>query len=219
MRNKLAIIQDLGRLNTDLEGITIIQGTGLTSNVYLILGDQPGLIDAGSGPPENRLKLMIEKTGVNPKSLKTLILTHNHPDHSGGLVELAGMNIRVIAHPSVAVTISKDFEIRTVMDNETVKIGHLTLKVFHTPGHAPESICLYNHPYQILFSGDTVFPRGNFGRTDLSGGDSSKLLASIKRLKNLEVRHLLPGHENPVIGNGNKHLSASLEAALENLTL
>jgi glyoxylase-like metal-dependent hydrolase (beta-lactamase superfamily II) len=215
----LIIIQDLGRQNTDLNGITLLQGIGLTSNVYLILGAHPGLVDAGSGPPENQLRSMIEKAGVNPKSLKTLILTHNHHDHSGGLDELKGLDIQVIAHPSITTTISKDFETRPVMDNETVRIGHLSLKIFYTPGHTRDDLCLYNHPYQILFSGDTVFPRGNFGRTDLPGGDPSKLLVSIRRLRNLEVRHLLPGHENPIIGNGNKHLSASLEAALEYLTL
>lgn len=214
----MAFIKDLGRLNTDLEGILMIRGSGLTSNVYLILGDRPGLVDTGSGPPDNPLKLMIRKAGANPESIRSVIITHNHPDHTGGLSELTGMQVQVFTHPSATANIPRGFEIKPVMDNETVNIGHLTFKILHTAGHTSDGICLYNHPYQILFSGDIVFPRGSFGRTDLPGGDSSKLLVSIKRLKNLQVRHLLPGHENLVIGNGNRHLRASLEAASEYLT-
>jgi glyoxylase-like metal-dependent hydrolase (beta-lactamase superfamily II) len=209
---------DLGRLTTDLEGVMMIQGVGLTSNVYLILGRSPSLIDTGAGPPENPLKPMLVKAGVKPESLRTVILTHYHPDHVGGLEELVGMDIQVLAHPAAAAKIKDDFEVRTVMDGNTVLAGHLTFKVLHTPGHTPDAICLYNHAYQILFSGDTVFPGGNFGRTDLPGGDSGKLLESLKRLSNLQVRHLLPGHETPVIGGGSKHLAASLQSALEYLS-
>lgn len=211
-------IKDLGKLTTDLEGVMVIQGVGLTSNVYLILGRGPSLIDTGGGPPENPLKPMLAKAGVKPESLRTVILTHHHPDHVGGLEELAGMDVQVLAHPAAAAKITGGFEVKSVMDGDTVSVGHLTFKVLHTPGHTPDAICLYNHAYQILFSGDTVFPGGSFGRTDLPGGDSGKLLASLRRLSNLQVRHLLPGHEDPVIGSGSKHLASSLQNALEYLS-
>ncbi|MEM2901511.1 MAG: MBL fold metallo-hydrolase [Candidatus Bathyarchaeia archaeon] len=211
-------IVDLGRLTTDLEGVVMIQGVGLTSNVYLILGRAPSLIDTGSGPPENPLKPMLLKAGVKPESLRTVILTHHHPDHAGGLEELTGLGVQVMAHPDAVARIKGDFEVRAVMDGSTVSAGHLTFKILHTPGHTPDAICLYNHAYQILFSGDTVFPGGSFGRTDLPGGDSGKLMVSLKRLNNLQVRHLLPGHETPVVGGGSKHLAASLQSALEYLS-
>lgn len=216
----MTVIRDLGKLNTDLEGVILLQGYGLTSNIYLILGKRPGLIDTGSGYPDNPLKPMIEKTGISMDSIKSVVLTHYHADHAGGLAELVGKKISVFVHPSAEKMISSDYQldVKPVMHEETIMVGHLSFKVYHTPGHTPDGICLYNHSYQILISGDTVFPRGSFGRTDLPGGDSGRLLSTLKSLNSLSVRHLLPGHENPVISDADKHIISSYEAAVEYLT-
>lgn len=67
--------------------------------------------------------------------------------------------------------------------------------VLHTPGHSPGSICLYNEEEQTLISGDTLFANGGFGRTDLRGGDYSKLMKSLSRLEKLpHGTKILPGH-------------------------
>ena len=75
----------------------------------------------------------------------------------------------------------------------------LDLKVFHTPGHSPGSVCLYWTQQKALFSGDLVFKEG-IGRTDLPGGDGAKLKESIKKLVNLEIDWLFPGHGNMISG-------------------
>ena len=62
---------------------------------------------------------------------------------------------------------------------EGEKIGPFT--VLHLPGHTPGSIGLWDEKAGVLFSGDTLF-YGNYGRTDLPGGDSAQLFASLKRL-------------------------------------
>jgi len=76
---------------------------------------------------------------------------------------------------------------------EEIKIGGLTFKVLHTPGHTPGGISLYGQG--ACFSGDTLFNTG-VGRTDLSGGDSQQIVTSIKeKLLSLpDETKVYPGH-------------------------
>ena len=71
----------------------------------------------------------------------------------------------------------------------------MTLRVIHTPGHTPGSLCLYAAEAHLLFSGDTLF-RESIGRTDLPGGDTEQILKSIaERLYSLPAdTRVLPGH-------------------------
>jgi glyoxylase-like metal-dependent hydrolase (beta-lactamase superfamily II) len=87
------------------------------------------------------------------------------------------------------------------------------LKVIHTPGHTPGGICLYAEGPKLLFSGDTVFQDGGFGRTDFYGGDALKLLSSIKKLSLLDVKVMYPGHGDVVTEDANQHISLSLALA------
>jgi glyoxylase-like metal-dependent hydrolase (beta-lactamase superfamily II) len=83
---------------------------------------------------------------------------------------------------------------RLLEDNDIIEIGNSTLRVIHTPGHTPGSICLYGDGN--LFTGDTLFV-GAVGRTDLPGGSARQLLSSIReKLYTLppETR-VWPGHD------------------------
>jgi hydroxyacylglutathione hydrolase len=81
------------------------------------------------------------------------------------------------------------------IDGQDIEIAGATLRVIHTPGHTPGSLCLYAADAQLLFSGDTLF-RESIGRTDLPGGDTEQLLRSIsERLYALPAdTRVLPGH-------------------------
>jgi glyoxylase-like metal-dependent hydrolase (beta-lactamase superfamily II) len=75
---------------------------------------------------------------------------------------------------------------------EGEKIGPFT--VLHLPGHTPGSIGLWDEKAGILFSGDTLFC-GNYGRTDLPGGNTAQLFASLKRLLAMDGGiQVFPGH-------------------------
>lgn len=68
-------------------------------------------------------------------------------------------------------------------------------QILHTPGHTPGGICLYNKTENILISGDTLFYK-SYGRTDLPGGDFSKIMNSLKFLKTLpKETKVYPGHD------------------------
>ena len=87
-----------------------------------------------------------------------------------------------------------------------------SLRVIHTPGHTPGGICLYDPEAKLLFSGDTVFTGGSFGRYDFPGGDRKALGASIERLAALDVEGLYPGHGEPALRGGGRHIAAAREA-------
>ena len=78
-------------------------------------------------------------------------------------------------------------------DGDTVKFGHCSLQVMHTPGHTKGGICLYGGG--CLFSGDTLFA-GSVGRTDLPGGDYREMLESVRsKLKSVvDDTKVYPGH-------------------------
>jgi len=92
-------------------------------------------------------------------------------------------------------TIEPDFFLK----EGDISINNIDLKIFHTPGHSPGSISLYLPDQKLLFSGDLIF-KGGIGRADLPGGDGSLLKESIKRLSELEIEWLLPGHGDIISG-------------------
>jgi glyoxylase-like metal-dependent hydrolase (beta-lactamase superfamily II) len=80
-------------------------------------------------------------------------------------------------------------------DGQDIEVAGVSLRVIHTPGHTPGSLCLYAADAELLFSGDTLF-RESIGRTDLPGGDTRSIVRSIReRLFALpESTRVLPGH-------------------------
>ena len=70
------------------------------------------------------------------------------------------------------------------------------LQVLSTPGHSNGSVCFFSAEKNIMFTGDTMFAYGSFGRTDCDTGDDRKLQKSLKRILSFpdEVK-ILPGHE------------------------
>ena len=94
--------------------------------------------------------------------LKYVISTHGHSDHTAGNEELRStFGAKTVAHK--LSRINADF---TVDDGDVIRVGTLPLKVIHTPGHTPDSICLLVG--NKLLTGDTLFV-GECGRTDLPG--------------------------------------------------
>lgn len=209
-------------------GIFEIIGSGYDSNIFVISGEKPSVIDTGTGMNKNHVLNQIAEY-VDLSSISQIILTHEHFDHAGGvkqLFEATNEKATVIAHKDAATKIEKGESMfarllggtmpkmpvdQKLSGGETLQIGNKDFEVIHTPGHTPGCICLYNKETKTLFSGDTVFANGSFGRTDFPGGNSAELKESIKQLSKLDVERLYPGHEMIVEENANHHLQLALK--------
>ena len=141
------------------------------------------------GAEVDRIVSEAHKDGLD---IQYIVNTHGHGDHTAGsarLKALTGANIIIhkleaAAVPQADILLSGDQEL---------KVGEITFKVFHTPGHTPGGICLYAEGN--LFTGDTLFV-GDSGRTDLTGGHRPTLAASIRRLMTLPDDTVVwPGHD------------------------
>jgi glyoxylase-like metal-dependent hydrolase (beta-lactamase superfamily II) len=158
------------------------------NNAYII-HDRPSnealIIDA----PQDGEKVLDELNGAN---VSRILVTHRHPDHWGSIDALkAATGAKVYCHEADRAPYEAKVD-GTVSDGEEVAVGSLRVRVMHTPGHTPGSICfLVNNR---LASGDTLFPGGP-GRTQ-KGSDLQEEVRSItSKLYELpDGTYVHPGH-------------------------
>ena len=101
--------------------------------------------------------------------------THFHADFVSGHIDLAKQTgAKIVYGPNA----NPDFEFYSAKDNEEIKVGKLTFKVLHTPGHTMESTCYLlkdeTGKEVAIFTGDTLFI-GDVGRPDLAQKVASDL--------------------------------------------
>ncbi len=177
------------------------------TNCYFLIGSDSGecaVVDPGAEAGKIIAKL-------EEKNLKCthILLTHAHFDHIMALEEVrAETGAPVFVHEAdsdfltdndlncMSVFSSENLKInpadRLIRDGDELEIAGETVKVMHTPGHTPGSVCFLCG--SDIISGDTLF-RGSIGRYDLPGGDFMTLLGSLKALSELEGdRRVYPGH-------------------------
>jgi glyoxylase-like metal-dependent hydrolase (beta-lactamase superfamily II) len=137
----------------ELRVVTVVTEP-LENNVYLVACARTGdavIVDA-AGEAE---RILDAAAGLRVRSVLT---THGHPDHIGAARQVSehlGVPFRI--HPAdVALTgLEPDL---ALSDGEEIPVGEGMLRVVHTPGHTPGSVCFSAPP--LLFSGDTLFPGG-----------------------------------------------------------
>ncbi len=174
---------------------------------YLVADEKSGeavLFDPAYEP--ETLSSTLQK---NSFRLRYIINTHAHLDHIEGNPRMSSITgAKIVMHESSLAR--KDIAVK---DGETLKIGEISLRFIHTPGHSPESMCVVVND-TALITGDTLFI-GECGRVDLPGGDANALYDSFEKIRSLDHSLIVyPGHDY-----GNKKSNSLKEELDTNYTL
>ena len=207
--------------------IFTIPGREYDSNVYVVVGKIPTIIDTGTGFYTKMIFETIQKI-VTLNQIQQILLTHEHYDHVGGaqdILQASKGRAKIFAHKDVVSKLKEGESTFAELlggmmpklkvdcplsGGEQLIIGDSPFEVLNTPGHSIGSLCFYSRKNEVLFSGDTIFADGGFGRYDFPGGDFKKLLNSIEQLAKLDVTNLYPGHGRIIEQQGKDHMLKTL---------
>jgi glyoxylase-like metal-dependent hydrolase (beta-lactamase superfamily II) len=199
-----------------------------TSNVWVLQdGREAALIDAGFGDEqcieERRRFFERELPGLD---FKHILITHHHFDHSSGARRLRDiLRAETAINPIDEVILHTPSESnedlpderdiserarvwreealnapidRTLADGECVRVGGLTVRAVHTPGHTAGHNCYFVEETGVLFTGDNVLGVGTSAIGPPPHGDLQAYLDSLLRMRELESGLFAPGH-GPVV--------------------
>jgi glyoxylase-like metal-dependent hydrolase (beta-lactamase superfamily II) len=166
------------------------------TNCYIAWGENSDdciVIDPGYEP-----ETVLAETARLGKTIAGILLTHGHFDHVGGVRFLAQrLECPIYIHEK-ELSLPESFTDGPLVftqhyaEGDVVTLAGLSLKVIHTPGHTPGSVCLLCE--DTMFAGDTLFA-SSIGRTDFPGGDYAVMKKSLDRLAALEGNYrVFPGH-------------------------
>jgi hydroxyacylglutathione hydrolase len=192
-----------------MEIINLILGP-VQTNSYLISDGVTG--EAAVIDPAWDGDLIVNEAELRKWRITQLWISHAHFDHLGGvakIVESVAEKPSIALHPddqwlweiqggAPLFGLKVDVGPKPTIDlqhGQKLHLGELEIEVLHSPGHTPGHVIFYCSSQKIAFCGDVIFRTG-IGRTDLPGGSTETLLASIRNhvLTMNESTRLLSGH-------------------------
>ena len=164
--------------------------TGTGTNTYLLGLERLVLIDTGEGVPAYNA-LLKEAVEASKARLSLILVTHGHRDHIGGIRAVRRMYPDAIARKFPGGEPPSTFQ--PIAADEQIRLDGITLKAIHTPGHASDHLCFYWAEERTLFSGDLILGEGT-AVMPRDGGSLTDYLASLERLRSLDIHRIYPGH-------------------------
>jgi len=172
--------------------------TGPGTNTYLVGENEVAVIDPGPAIGKHIDAIQSEAPGT----IRWILCTHTHPDHSPGSAPLAaatGAEQLGIPAPEGKVQDKTFKPDRVLADGDKLETDEFSIEAIHTPGHASNHLCYRHATHRWLFTGDHIMS-GSTVVIDPPDGDMKHYLESLARLKHLDLAALAPGH-GPVIDN------------------
>jgi glyoxylase-like metal-dependent hydrolase (beta-lactamase superfamily II) len=210
-------------------------------SIYAVdCGDGLVLIDAGCGLEQELIEANIRRDGFDPAAVRAVVLTHTHADHAGGsrgwqertscqIVAPAGERgmlegtedtgavletaKRAGIYPADYTFVTAKVDV-AVTDGELLTFGNCRLHALEVAGHSPHHTCYWTDldGRRVLFSGDAVFYSGSLLLLNVPGCSLNAYRRDIKKLADLNVDVLLPGHGIFVMRFGQEHVNRAIEA-------
>ncbi len=189
-----------------LDVLTLTNGA-FAENCYILVDRDAG--DAVLVDPGEEADLFLRRLATERVSLKAVWLTHSHADHIlgvGSVIQATGVPLYLHpadrplydALPQQSAWLGLQPSVppppdEALEDGMELMLAGLTFEVRHVPGHTPGHVAFVGHGVAVV--GDALFA-GSIGRTDLPGGHTATLLASIReRLLTLPDETIVyPGH-------------------------
>jgi glyoxylase-like metal-dependent hydrolase (beta-lactamase superfamily II) len=189
----------------------------LGSKAFLVVEEELTLIDAGLRGSGTLLRRYLDGIGRSPREIARIVCTHAHPDHIGGVREIAAMTgAEVLMHAAdlervrigvrealkelrpwafVAAFTTGPEDARSLEDGAVLP-GLGGIRVVHTPGHTPGSVCLYVPRDRLLVVGDVLqVIRGRVSPpSHVFTEDMALARRSIARLAELDVDTICFAH-------------------------
>jgi len=211
--------------------LSSVSGAGLWGgNVFLLADSCLNLVDAGYKGGANRILREVRRLGYVPSDIASIIVTHHHADHVGNLAVLKGLTqARVMAHPADVPFISGQVprpgpvnpqwlnralvpfrrlwtappaEVDILVDDGDELPAPEGVRVLHTPGHTPGSICLFLERERIVIAGDLLNNRLGLGLPSKAFTvDMVQDIRSIEKLASLDFDIMCFGHGPPLVGS------------------
>ena len=207
-------------------------GYVLGCNVYVVYdGDQWLMIDIGYEDVVDDIIQMIREIDLPFSGCQSLIATHADVDHIQGMAKAKSiLRCNVSAHRLAAEPLRTGDRLKTfalieaqgidmsmppvevdnlIDDGDFIEIGNLKLEVWLTPGHTDSQLAF--RMGELLFSGDNIYRDGCIGAIDAHhGSDLVAFIESLKRIRESDVKWLLPSH-GPIFRKNDSLLDAAIK--------
>ncbi len=160
----------------------------LANNAYILRpagGGAVTIVDVPEG-----FEAVLEALGETP--VERIVITHSHFDHWGGYDVMRASLDAPVCVGAAETNIEASRPVERLADDATLHVGDARMRVIHTPGHTPGSICL--HVGSAVLTGDTLFPGGP-GHSRTPEALHQEIVSITERLYTLDAATVvLPGH-------------------------
>jgi glyoxylase-like metal-dependent hydrolase (beta-lactamase superfamily II) len=190
--------------------IVEVMPVGMLQCNCTVLGDET-THEAMVVDPGDEVQKILDVVKKHGLKVTQIVVTHAHIDHIAGAAKLKKLTGAPVYYNQLDLPLVKMMDVQagwlgvqtpevmapdaSAEDGLKLAVGASEGLILHTPGHTEGSVSLHFPSEGLLLAGDTLFA-GSIGRTDLPGGDTAKIMASLRgRLMELpDETRVIPGH-------------------------
>ena len=175
------------------------------SAYLLVRGGEVAVVDLGTDGSADAIEAGLKAAGTGWDAVRHIVLTHQHPDHVGGLAGVAPLvSASLYAGQADVSAITSPTPLKPVNDGDEV----FGLQIIGTPGHTAGHIAVFDPANGVLVAGDALRTTDGLAGPDPQyTADLAQAAASVKKMAGLDVRAILPGHGAPLMAGAAEALT------------